>query len=93
MLFSCLSIRSFAMSQALHWAFGYPAFGGTDFCLITRQVTLYPEYEVSSCDADLPGDLALYALMKSGLIALHSGFPALGRQAPDGSSRFRLAFG
>ena len=93
MLFSCLCVRAFTMSQALPRALGYPAFGGTDFCLITRQVALYPESEVSSCDADLPGDLALYAPMKSGLIALHSGFPALGRQAPDGPSRFRLAFG
>ena len=40
MPFSLLCVRPFAVSRALPRAFGYPAFGGTDFCLITRQVAL-----------------------------------------------------
>jgi len=49
--------------------------------------TISPKPRALSCCADLPGDLALYAISVRRLIDLHSGFL---RTVPHGSA---LAFG
>jgi hypothetical protein len=45
-----------------------------NFRYTTAAFTTSPESWASSCGADLPGDLALYAVSVRRLIALHSGF-------------------
>ncbi|HUX78905.1 MAG TPA: hypothetical protein VMW10_04050, partial [Alphaproteobacteria bacterium] len=45
-----------------------------DFRYTTAAFTISPEPRASSCGADLPGDLALYAISVRRLIALHYGF-------------------
>ena len=66
-----------------------------NFLHTTVAFTISHEPWALLCCANLPGDLALYAVPVCLLIALHSGSPACSRQASDGhvrlSSRRSLA--